>query len=94
MAAQSTTTLIESVIPDELYKDRFEFKIPSQDFKHVNYTAMDTSDYSKILHKSPSDKFVNSLKLKHFGIKNYLLKISGNLKITYQQLFLMVWLSI
>ena len=69
VAAQSTTTLIESVIPEELYKDRFEFKIPSQDFKHVNYTAMDTSDYSKILHKSPSDKFVNSLKLKHFGIK-------------------------
>ena len=59
VAAQSTTTLIESVIPEELYKDRFEFKIPSQDFKHVNYTAMDTSDYSKILHKSPSDKFVN-----------------------------------
>lgn len=69
VAAQSTTTLIESVIADELYKDRFEFNIPSQDFKHVNYTAMDTSDYSKILHKSPSDKFVNSLKLKHFGIK-------------------------
>lgn len=49
--------------------DKFEFKVKSTEFNDEEYCTIDNSDFSRILYKSPSEKFSNSLKLKHFGIK-------------------------
>ncbi|RCK54713.1 hypothetical protein Cantr_04649 [Candida viswanathii] len=47
----------------------FEFSIKHQPFNGEDYCTIDNSDFSRLLYKSPAEKFPNSLKLKHFGIK-------------------------
>lgn len=54
---------------DTIESDKYEFKMKSTAFNDEDYCTIDNSDFSRILYKSPSEKFQNSLKLKHCGIK-------------------------